>query len=201
MKYNVLVEELMSSNPIEETLESLCERVDKLDLYDHLEHVAEVSKQLCEHFKIDPKVGYMAGLLHDVGRLINIEDYTKILEKKGVVVTEEELSIPDVLHSKISAIIAEEVFHLDDNSIHAIKNHTTLRKKPNELEKIIFIADKMTWEDEDFVENISDLVFQNLNVACYNALAYIIDDIEEKNGKVLSNTLEAYLFFKGSVLF
>ncbi|MCH4887991.1 HD domain-containing protein [Acidaminobacter sp. JC074] len=201
MKYNNLVEELMSNNPIEETLEELCERADQLDLYDHMEHVASIARDLCDQFKLDPKLGYMAGLLHDVGKLINIEDYTQILDDKGIVVTEEELSIPELLHGKVSALVAKEVFHLDENTVSAIKNHTTLRKKPNELEKIIFIADKMTLTDEDFVDNISDLVFQNLNIACYNALAYIIDEVEARNGKVLSDTLEAYLFFKGSVLF
>jgi HD superfamily phosphohydrolase YqeK len=58
----------------------------------------------------------------------------------------------------------------------------------------------MTWSYDDMVFDIEETVFQSLNVACYNALSWIIDHVEKKNGLILQDTLEAYLYFKGTVL-
>jgi len=51
------------------------------------------------------------------------------------------------LHQRISKEIAYGYFHIEDEDIlSAIKCHTTLKKEINDYNKIIFLADKLAWD-------------------------------------------------------
>lgn len=203
MKYKVFKQRIIELGDltIEEKIETLCEETDDLELYDHMEHVATLAAELAEQYKLNKEHVYITGFLHDVGRLIDTEEYLDILNKHGIPVDEDEKQILDVLHGKVATLITEDVFGISDDLIKGgILYHTTLRKKPTDFEKVIFLADKMTWAYDELVYTIEETVTQSLNVACFNALKWLIKHIEAKDGLVLKNTLDAYLFFKGTVL-
>lgn len=202
MKFDAFIKEVNHIDlPVVETIEVLCESLEEFELYDHMEHVATLAKELAEHYKLDEEEAYLTGFLHDVGRLIDSDTYLEILENHNISVTEQEKQVVDVLHGKVAALIARDVFNLKSENIqNGILFHTTLRKHPSDFEKIIFLADKMTWTYDDLIYRIEEVVFQSLNVSCYNALSWMIDHIEKKKGLVLDTTLEAYLYFKGSML-
>ena len=55
----------------------------------------------------------------------------------------QEKQNPQLLHQKISRILAVEKFNISDKEVlNAITYHTTLRKSATLLDKIIFIASK-----------------------------------------------------------
>lgn len=191
----------IGSDSIIEVIEEICEDVGELELYDHMELVANLATEISAHYKLNEEEAYLTGFLHDVGRLIDAEEYMDILRDYAVPVTHEEAQVIDVLHSKVSDVISKEVFQVtSDNVSKGILYHTTLRRKASDFEKVMFIADKMTWTYDDLTYSIEETVMQNLNVACYNALKWLIEHIEEKDGLVLDDTMEAYLYFKGTVL-
>jgi len=188
--------------PIIESIECLCDETDNIELFEHMEHVATLAEELAKHYNLNEDEAYLTGFLHDVARLIDPEEYIQILENHDVYVTDDEMKVIDVLHGKVAKVLCENVLDVQSADIHSgILYHTTLRKKATDFEKVIFLADKMTWTYDDMVFNIEETVFQSLNVACYNALSWIIKHLENKNGLILPDTLEAYLFYKSSVLF
>lgn len=51
------------------------------------------------------------------------------------------------MHQRISKEIAYGYFHIEDEDIlSAIECHTTLKKEMNDYDKIIFLADKLAWD-------------------------------------------------------
>lgn len=203
MKFQMFKDKItnLGEMTIEEKIEVLCEETDNLELYDHMEHVATLAAELAEQYKLDKHQAHITGFLHDVGRLIDPDEYLDILKQYEVTVDEDEKQILDVLHGKVATLISEQVFEIGSDDVkNGILYHTTLRKHPSDFEKIIFLADKMTWTYDDLVYNIEETVTQSLNVACFNALKWLIEHIEAKDGLVLKNTLDAYLYFKGTVL-
>lgn len=202
MKYKDLMESVNTlEGSITEKIEQLCEMNDEHEIYDHMEHVAYLAKELADHYHLNQEEAYLAGFMHDIGRIVDKSDYHNILESYQIEVTEDDLKVPDVLHGKISSLIVKEVFNVTSEDIHnGILYHTTLRKNPSDFEKVIFLADKLTWTYDDLIYQIEETVTQSLNVACYNALTWMIEHIQSENGLVLDVTQEAYLYFKGSML-
>jgi predicted HD superfamily hydrolase involved in NAD metabolism len=194
--------ETLTDHSVVEVIEHICDELDEHELYDHMEHVANLASELALHYKLDEDEAYLTGFLHDVGRLIDSNEYLEILERYEIPITDQEKQVTDVLHGKVANLIAKDIFNVESEDIsRGILYHTTLRKHPSEFEKIIFLADKMTWTYDDLIYRIEETVFQSLNVACFNALTWLMEHIEKKNGLVLDTTLEAYLYFKGSMLF
>lgn len=203
MKFEVLRQKVdaMPLDSIVEIIEEICEEQEEYELYHHMEYVAGVAAEISEHYHMDKDEAYLTGFLHDVGRLVDTEEYLDILNTYDIPYSSEETQVLDVLHGKVAHVIAKEIFKIEsDNVCNGILYHTTLRKKPTDFEKIIFIADKMTWTYDDLIYRIEETVLQSLNVACYNALTWLIEHIEEKNGLVLDTTRDAYMYFKGTML-
>jgi len=186
---------------IVETIEAMCDEMAEDELYDHMEQVAEVAVMLSEHYNLNTDDAYLTGFLHDVGRLIDPDEYLDILKQYDVTISDEEMQVQDVLHGKIANIIVKEVFNIQSPDIsNGILYHTTLRKDATDFEKVIFLADKMTWSYDDLVYDIEETVFQNLNVACYHALNWIIDHLKKKNGLILDRTEKAHHHFKNKMI-
>lgn len=203
MKYKEFQERVASYTDVEivDVIEAICEETDNQELFDHMQHVASLAVELAEHYKLNKNHAFLTGYLHDLGRLIDPDEYEDILKYSNIKVSDKEKSVYDVMHGKVATVISDEVFNIQEEAIHqAILYHTTLRKKPSDFEKIIFLADKMTWTFDDLVFNIEETVFQSLNIACYNALKWLVEHIEHKHSVLLDETLEAYLYFKGMML-
>jgi HD superfamily phosphohydrolase YqeK len=59
----------------------------------------------------------------------------------------EELKAPMILHQKISVVICQEIFGIEDQDIlSAVGCHTTLKKEASLLDKVVFLADKIAWD-------------------------------------------------------
>jgi len=186
---------------IVETIEALCDQISEDELYDHMEQVAELAVMLSEHYNLNTDDAYLTGFLHDVGRLIDPDEYLDILKEHHVKVSKEEMQVQDVLHGKVANIIAKEVFKINSPDIsNGILYHITLRQEASDFEKVIFLADKMTWTYDDLIYDIEETVFQSLNVACYHALDWIIGHLREKNGLILETTESAYNHLKKKML-
>jgi HD superfamily phosphohydrolase YqeK len=59
----------------------------------------------------------------------------------------EEETLPMIIHQKLSVVIARELFDVQDDAIlSAIGCHTTLKAGANALDKVVFVADKLAWD-------------------------------------------------------
>lgn len=62
---------------------------------------------------------------------------------------EAERKFPMIIHQKLSRVIAKEIFKVEDEEIlNAICCHTTLRKHATKMDLVLFVADKIEWDQK-----------------------------------------------------
>ncbi|MGE5674157.1 MAG: bis(5'-nucleosyl)-tetraphosphatase (symmetrical) YqeK [Mycobacterium leprae] len=116
----------------------------------HVTLVAEQIERIAAQFGIDRTAALQAAWLHDVSRILPKSAMVEVAEQYGVEVLPEERVHPSILHGKLSALIADRVFHVSDPAVlDAMRCHTTLRPNATALDKALFVADKLSWHPDD----------------------------------------------------
>lgn len=137
----------------------------KLQEYDHSLNVADNIEKLSAKYYLDKTQAYTAAMLHDIGKIIKAKDRINFCKRNDIEVLDEEENHPGLLHQKISAKIAELIFSIEEKEIlNAISIHTTLGSEPGLLGKVLFIADKLSIEEEEYKEVVEKMkieVFEN----------------------------------------
>lgn len=122
----------------------------KLDMLAHTLKVRDNALILARKYVIDYEQAKNAALLHDISALIPVEDYLSIAETLDLEIFSAERECPSLLHQRISRIVAVETFNIVDKEVlNAINCHTTLRKGATKLDKLLFLADKLSREGKD----------------------------------------------------
>lgn len=164
-------------------------------------HVVEVSKlaiQFAKRFELDLKICEEAALLHDISAVLKPMQMLEIAKRKQWVLDLAEEKYPFLLHQKISGEIAREQFGVTNPSVlNAITCHTTLKRNASNIDMVIFLADKLAW-DQIGVPPYLDEVLQALDISlihgCMVYLQYQFD-----HGSFLmphGQLLEAYAWLK-----
>jgi predicted HD superfamily hydrolase involved in NAD metabolism len=113
----------------------------------HCIAVADCAKQLAEQFGADPRRAQTAGWLHDVSAVIPAARRLQAAREWQLEVLPAEETAPMLLHQKLSAVIAQELFDITDKDVlYAIGCHTTLRARASLLDQVVFVADKLAWD-------------------------------------------------------
>ena len=110
---------------------------------------------------------YIAGLLHDIAKKMNLELQKKIINEKFI----NKINLhPNLYHQFVGAYIVQNELKINDKEIiNAINCHTTGKKNMNEIDKILYCADKL-----DPLRKIKNsykainLCFKNYNVGFKN---------------------------------
>ena len=85
---------------------------------------------------------YLAGLLHDCAKFIPHDEYVSVCEQYGIPVTEDERSVPEVLHAKVGRYLAEHEYGIEDTIIlSAIEKHCVGDVDMNAVDLAVFTAD------------------------------------------------------------
>lgn len=147
----------------------------------HSFEVAEEAKKLAEIFGVSKDKAFVASLLHDISVVIPNEDRISVHEGLNLNVLPEERLLPMILHQKQSVLIAKEIFGINDKEVlSAIESHTTLRKNASDLDKVVFIADKIKWDRDDCAPYLASLIKalqKSLNDGCRCYLDWAMIDI------------------------
>ena len=115
--------------------------------YEHCMRVSQAANQLARRFSINADEAMVAGLLHDISDIVPISEMVALAEALKLDVLPEERDFPRILHQRLSAEMAREIFRIDNGSIlSAIGCHTTLKKGASQLDKVVFLADKIQWD-------------------------------------------------------
>lgn len=113
----------------------------------HSKHVAEEAARLANRFGIDPICARIAGYLHDISAIIPNHQRIAIAEELGIKILPEERTFPMIIHQKISKAIARDLFSIQDTAVlDAIECHTTLKAQPSRMDLVLFVADKIAWD-------------------------------------------------------
>lgn len=113
----------------------------------HCAGVAAEAARLAGRFAVDVQAATWAGWLHDVGVLIPPGERVAAARAWGIAVLPEEAALPMILHQKLAVPLAREGFGIQaDAVLSAIGCHTTLKPGASVLDKVVFLADKIAWD-------------------------------------------------------
>ncbi|MFD2693698.1 bis(5'-nucleosyl)-tetraphosphatase (symmetrical) YqeK [Sporolactobacillus shoreicorticis] len=141
---------------------------------DHSRRVSEEANRLARVFGTGEKKAEIAGALHDISAVIPNNQRLSVARELTIDVLEEEAAFPMILHQKISKVMARDLFHVTDLEIlNAIECHTTLRSHPSVLDLIVFVADKIEWDQQGIPPYLDELKQQLQSSLEAGAYAYI----------------------------
>ncbi|EGO8325584.1 HD domain-containing protein [Enterococcus faecalis] len=153
--------------------------------YYHCMEVGEYDYQLGEKYLTSPEKVSIAGYLHDISAIYPNNQRINVAQKYGIELNEAEMAFPMIIHQKISKSIAKMDFGIEDNEIlSAIECHTTLKKNYSDIDLVLFVADKIKWDQEGKPPYLDGLL-QALNCSLENAAYFYIDYILKHDIKVV----------------
>ena len=166
------------------------------DVAEHTLKVANEAKKIAACFGGSAEKAFAAGLLHDIGNVIPLNNRVSLCNDLGIQMFEEEKMVPSMLHPKLSKIIASEVFQVDTDICNAIECHSTLKAHAGKLDLVLFVADKVSWDriyNGEFIEEMTDGLEVSLERSAIVYLKYLCSG----KAKVLHPwTIEAYDYLK-----
>lgn len=152
---------------------------DKEDVLKHVEDVADIAIGLARAYNLDIVKTRLAALLHDISGIMTPQEMYDFAKMRGLEIDPAEEKYHALLHQRVSKIIVQEEFDITDSDIlNAIECHTTLKKNASMYDKIIFIADKISWDAKrtPALECLKDKAEQSLDEACYFYIKYQFDN-------------------------
>ncbi len=165
--------------------------------YQHVTSVASHAKRLAaKTLFVSKKKAYIAGLTHDMFKLLPIGEQKAIVKKY-----EPEWVLPEdpAVHGYSTAAWLKNVYLLKDEKIlNAIKRHTISSPNATKLDKIIFVADKISSDRKGSKTGaLRRLAYSNLNLTYVKILKNQIKKLNKRGVKPSIETLEAYDKFSG----
>ena len=151
----------------------------KVKTLKHVEEVAETAVQLAVIHGFDQEKVRLAALLHDISAVMTPQAMYDLAVSRRMPLDPAEEKYHFLLHQRISRILAEEQFGIHDPDIlDAVECHTTLKKNAGLYDKVIFIADKISWDQEGlppYYDTLKQLAEQSLDEACFFYISYQFD--------------------------
>jgi predicted HD superfamily hydrolase involved in NAD metabolism len=144
---------------------------------EHCSSIASKAKELAVRFNSDYSKAEQAGYLHDISAVIPNEKRIEFAQNQSVEILAEEFQYPMIIHQKLSVVLAREVFNVTDYEIlSAIGCHTTLKTNPTLLDKVVFLADKIAWDQDGsppYISKIIKAMDESLDNAVLEYLNYL----------------------------
>lgn len=149
----------------------------KLNTYKHVQEVDANIIMISEMYNLDLNKLRIAAYAHDIANIMNSSDMLEYIQNEELTLDDAEKKYPFLLHQRFSKMILEEHFQLRDEVILSmVECHTTLKAKANQYDLALFIADKLTW-DQDGLPPYYEEVKQALSISLERAAISYIDYI------------------------
>lgn len=143
----------------------------------HVANVAQAAYQLAERFGVNPLAAEAGGWLHDISAVWPDDQRLAAADALGVEVLPLERLLPKIVHQKLSLVLAREIFHVRDAGVlSAVGCHTTLKAGASPLDKVVFIADKLAWDephDAPWHPALREALAESLDDGCRVYLGYL----------------------------
>ena len=169
------------------------------DRYEHTIGVMYTAESLAMRYGIDMTKAAVAGLLHDCAKCIPNAQKLKMCKKNDIEISEMEAKNPSLLHAKLGAFLAEEVYGVKDPEIlSAINWLTTGKPDMSMLDIIIYMADYIE-PNRDKAPNLKEirkLCFENIEEALYQVLEGTLNYLSGRPDMIDPMTKISYDFYK-----
>lgn len=164
----------------------------------HSLRVVNTAIELSKKYDLEEKKVFLAGILHDCGRLKNSEDLLKYAKYFDIVLDDTLLYNTQLIHAPLGCRMAKNIYEIYDIEIlNSIKYHTTGRENMGLLEKIIFIADYIE-PKRNFkgVEDVRRLVKLDLDKSIILAIEQNIKFLIDRDKLIHMDSVKALNYLK-----
>jgi predicted HD superfamily hydrolase involved in NAD metabolism len=161
--------------------------------YEHTLGVTRTAERLAATHGADAYRARIAGLLHDLARLYPVERLVAECIARGLPIDAFERANPIVLHARVGAELAREMFGVDDAQIlSAIRKHTLAADTMSTLDAVLFLADALE-PGRDYAERpaLLALAFRDLDAAMRAVLDSTLDHLRARGLTPAPQTLAA----------
>ena len=125
----------------------------------HLKAMALEARNLAERFGLDANAAELAGILHDIAVIVPNTERVALSRALDLPVLQEEEQVPMILHQQHGKVFARDLFGVQDERIlNAIECHTTLKANSSQLDRLVFLADKISWDQPGIPPYLNDLL-------------------------------------------
>lgn len=147
-------------------------------LFNHCFCTMNEAEKLSLRYLVDTNKAKIAGVLHDCGKKEKVKD--------------------SLTHAKTGAILAKEVYNIqDEDIINAIRYHTTGRENMTMLEKIIYMADKIEPNRHyEGVQELREIAYKDLDAAIIISLESTIEYVKNNNLVLDHQSLKTLKYLK-----
>ena len=158
---------------VEEALRRDLERLPE-GLRSHVLRVLDEALSLAARHGVDARKVRLAVLGHDLLRVTPRDELSRLAAEMGIQPNEAEQSEPLLLHGRVTVAVLRERFSVDDPDVlNAVRYHTTGRAGMSDVEKIVFLADKIEPDELRYHPEwgaVRDLAQDDLDAAMLRAL-------------------------------
>lgn len=157
----------------------------------HIREVAAEARRLAERFGVDVEAAATAAWCHDLAAVVPRGEIVAVAEAWGVSLTEADHAVPGVIHGPLAAAVVRTCLGItDEDTLNAIRHHTTLRAGASPLEAVVFVADKVALDPasprNDFLPALRLAKARGLD-----AMAFVYLDWVMQHGESLGWTIHA----------
>ncbi len=162
-----------------------------VERYKHSLYAAKFGVELSKYLKLDSKKAYYACLLHDITKEWDVDKQRAFLTH--FLVDESKLENHE-LHQATGSIWLRKFFVIRDNEMtDAIAKHTTLSLELTQMDKVVFMADKLCsgrkWEG---IQEVRKMCFEDFDSAFALTVKKTKEFIEAKGAPLSSAQEEIY---------
>jgi predicted HD superfamily hydrolase involved in NAD metabolism len=165
--------------------------------YAHTLRVARMADLLAQSHGLDAARARVAGLLHDLARLYPASRLLAECAARRLPIDAFEREHPIVLHAKLGAELAREMFGVTDVAIRsAIAKHTVAGPQMSPLDCIVYLADGLE-PGRQFPDRavLAALAHSDLRAAMRATLAASMEYLHQRGIPIAPQTAEAVRSF------
>ncbi|MCD7981133.1 MAG: bis(5'-nucleosyl)-tetraphosphatase (symmetrical) YqeK [Clostridiales bacterium] len=166
----------------------------------HTMGVVETAVQLAQIYGCSKKKAKYAALLHDCAKYLPDQDKITMCRREGVPISRAEMENPSLLHAKCGAILARQVYGVEDEEIlHAIRVHTTGVPNMSLLDQILFVADYIEpgRTSAPNLDRLRELSLHDLDMTTYRILEDTVSYLNDiKDAGIDPTTMKTWQFYK-----
>lgn len=168
--------------------------------FTHSLGVQYTSANLAMRYGFDIKKAEITGLLHDCAKYMTDDEMLSNCKKYFIPVTKVEESCPFLLHAKLGAFFAQNVYNIKEQDIlDSITYHTTGKPDMTFLEKIVFVADYIEPSRKMItgLDKIRKISYDDLDMATYLVLESTLKYLKKCNKREIDPmTANAFKYYK-----
>ena len=144
-----------------------------------MEEVAATSVRLAGIHGLETAKVTLAAMLHDISVIMTPQEMYETAVRRKLPLDPAEEKYHFLLHQRMSRIIAQERFGVEDEEIlSAVECHTTLKKNAGTYDQVLFISDKISWDQEGhppYYDVLKRMAAESLDEACRFYILYQLD--------------------------